>query len=143
MLRTNWEFEYTGTALAEAAKSKIEFHQGRFNWWKEKRKTIMVEIRADGLEINEKLVMGYRNPKSRDWEDGAQVMIRNDLQKALSECHDKLSHHTERLTDFMGWYQMLSANPHARKCLDIQDWLFFFSKKPVAANPEPGNFSIV
>ena len=132
MLRDNWEFEYTGAQLCEASNAKIEFHRSRLEWWKAKRKSIMDQIRSDGLEINEKLVMGYRNPKARDWDDGAQVMIRNDLQQALTECQKKLSWHTERLTDFEGWQQLLEANPHARKCLDIGDWLYFFSKDPVS-----------
>jgi hypothetical protein len=127
MLRENWEFEYTGLQLSEAASRKATFHRGRLAWWLDKRKSIMGQIRSEGLEINEKLVMGYRNPKARDWEEGAQVMIRNDLQLLLTECQKKLTWHTERLVDFEGWHQILDANPHARKCLDIQDWLYFFS----------------
>jgi hypothetical protein len=142
MLRSDWEFEYTGAALAEAAKTKLEFHQERLAWWKEKRSAIMTQIRSEGLEINEKISLGFRSPKSRDWEGGAQVMIRNDLQKALNECQEKLSFHTGKINGYKGWYQMLTANPHARKGLDIQDWLYFFSSEPVT-DEETGENSLV
>jgi hypothetical protein len=127
MMREKWEFEYTAAQLTEAATKKIEFHQERLAWWKEKRATVMATIRAEGIEINEKIVMEYRSPKSQDWNNGSQVMIRNDLQKALHECQDKLAHHTGKLQDYSGWQQMLGANPDAKQHLDIEDWLFFFA----------------
>ena len=127
MLRDKWEFEYTGAQLSEAAARRITFHQERVQWWTEKRRTVMAQIRAEGLEVNEKLVMGYQNPKSRDWSDATQLTIRNDLKLALAECHLKLSNHTKELEDFRGWYQVLKANPEARKTLDLEDWLHFFS----------------
>ena len=60
---------------------------------------------------------------------GAEVMIRNDLQKDLAECHEKLRHHTEKLAQYDGWQQLLEANPETRQALDIEDWLFFFGRE--------------
>lgn len=128
MLRQDWSFDYTATKLAEAADLKKAFHQERLDWWKAKRLEVMTTIRSEGLEIDEKIVLEFRNPKSRDWNQGSQVMVRNDLQKDLSECLEKLGHHTQQLQQFDGWQQVLAANPEARVKLDIDDWLFFFGR---------------
>ena len=88
----------------------------------------MATIRAEGLEIDEKIVLDYHSPKSRDWQRGAEAMIRNDLQKDLAECLEKLKWHTDKLEQYAGWQQVLEANPESRQSLDIEDWLFFFAK---------------
>ena len=128
MLRKDWGFDYTATKLAEAAATKLVFHQERLDWWKTKRQEVMGTIRSEGLEIDEKLVMEFRSPKARDWDRSAQVLIRNDLQTDLSECLEKLSHHTQQVQQYDGWQQVLAANPEARVKLDIEDWLFFFAR---------------
>lgn len=128
MLRQDWGFDYTATKLAEAAAQKQAFHQERLDWWKTKRLEVMNTIRSEGLEIDEKIALEYRNPKSRDWDRGSQVMVRNDLQKDLSECLEKLGHHTQQLQQYDGWQQVLAANADARVKLDIDDWLFFFGR---------------
>jgi len=128
MLRNDWGFDYTANKLAEAAATKMVFHQERLDWWKTKRQEVMGTIRSEGLEIDEKLVMEFRSPKARDWDRSAQVMIRNDLQADLSECLERLSHHTQQVQQYDGWQQVLAANPEARVKLDIEDWLFFFAR---------------
>jgi len=128
MLRQDWGFDYTATKLADAADLKKAFHQERLDWWKAKRLEVMTTIRSEGLEIDEKIALEYRNPKQRDWNQGSQVMVRNDLQKDLSECLEKLGHHTQQLQQYDGWQQVLAANPEARVKLDIDDWLFFFGR---------------
>lgn len=89
---------------------------------------VMTTIRSEGLEIDEKIALEYRSPKSRDWDRGSQVMVRNDLQKDLTECLEKLSHHTQQVQQYDGWQQVLAANADARVKLDIDDWLFFFGR---------------
>ncbi len=64
----------------------------------------------------------------RDWEQGAQVTVWNDLKKDLDECLEKLAYHTGLMADYDGWQQVLSANPEARLSLDHEDWLFFFGQ---------------
>jgi hypothetical protein len=128
MLRQDWGFEYTASKLADAAATKKCFHQDRLEWWKKKRLEVMNTIRAEGLEIDERIVMEYRSPKSRDWERGTQVMVRNDLQADLQECQEKLGFHTKHLEQYDGWNQVLAANPESRIKLDHDDWLFFFSR---------------
>ena len=97
MLRQDCGFDYAATKLAEAADQKKAFHQERLDCWKAKRVEVMTTIRSEGLEIDEKIALEYRNPKSRNWDRGSQVMVRNDLQKDLSECLEKLSHHTQQV----------------------------------------------
>ena len=143
MLREKWEFEYTGAQLCEAAGKRVAFHQDRLKWWKDKRQAVMAQIRAEGIEVNESIAMGYQNPKSRDWVDSTQVLIRNDLKLARAECQKKLASHAGRLAEFSGWFQVLKANPEARKPLDLQDWLYFFTEgsnvdDPDAAGGAPG-----
>lgn len=128
MQRQEWKFDYTASKLAEAAKTKHLHHQERFEWWKEKRDQVMAEIRKDGLEIDEKIALEYVSPKRRDWEQGAQVTVRNDLKRDLNECLEKLAYHTGLMNDYRGWHQVLSANPEARLSLDHDDWLFFFGQ---------------
>ena len=129
MQRTDWKFDYTATKLGEAAQAKINWHTDRLEWWKTKKDQVFATIRKEGLEVDEKISMGFSNPKSRDWERGAQVMVRNDLQKDLEECLQKLQAHTKQLNEYNGWNQVLVANPENRLSLDIDDWLFFFGKE--------------
>lgn len=126
MLRDEWVFNYKIETIAEATTNKLQFHQDRLKWWKEKKEQVMAKIREDGLEIDENIVMEYLSPKSRDWERGAQVTVRDDLKKDLDECLKKLAHHTAFIDDFNGWNQLLVGNPNATLGLDHSDWLFFF-----------------
>lgn len=52
--------------------------------WKAKREELLVTIRSEGIEVDEKIVLAYSNPKARDWDRGAEIMIRNDLRKDLA-----------------------------------------------------------
>ena len=71
MLRQDWGFDYTATKLAETADQKKAFHQERLDWWKAKRVEVMTIIRAEGLEIDEKIALEYRTP-SRATGTGAR-----------------------------------------------------------------------
>ena len=129
MRRNEWELEYTAGKLAEAATAKRQYHDERFAWWKAKRKETITKIRAEGIEIDEKIVIGFHdNPKTRDWDGAARVTVRDDLRADLHECQSKLSWHTEKRVEYHGWEQALSANPDVPLRLHIDDWLFFFGK---------------
>lgn len=128
MLREEWKFEYPTHELAAAAGRKLEYHTERVAYWKAKRTDVMDRIRAEGLEIDEKIAVGYSNPKARDWQRANQVMVRNDLQKDLDECLEKLEWHTRQRDDYDAWHQALSAQAGGTQALDVQDWLFFFGR---------------
>ncbi len=129
MLRKEWKFDYAASKLLEAAQGKIGYHQERLTFWKSKREEVLATIRSEGIEVDEKIVLGIRNPKSRDWERGGQVMVRNDLQKDLEEVYEKLHWHTEKLCNYQAWEEVLSANPDNLLPLDVEDWQFFFSNE--------------
>jgi len=129
MLRNDWKFDYTAARIAEAVVIKITYHQDRLTFWKAKRDEVLTTIRAEGIEVDEKIVLTTRNPKSRDWERGGQVLIRNDLKKDLEEVYDKLAEHTDKLATYDAWEQVLSANPENRLSLHEDDWQFFFGRE--------------
>lgn len=129
MKREEWIFNYTGHALADAARAKIEHHSGRLDWWKRKKNEVTATIRSEGIEIDEKIALEYSNPKARDWDRGGEVLIRNDLRKQLAECFDKLSYHAGIISEYEAWFQTLSAHPEQQFQLDINDWLFFFRQQ--------------
>jgi hypothetical protein len=128
MQRKDWQFEYAAAQLAEAAQAKMAHHTERLKFWKTKREETLAKIRSEGLEIDEKIVVGYQNPKARDWDRANRISVRDDLRQRLDEVLDKLKFHTEKLGEYNGWRQMLVANPQARLGLDIEDWLFFFGR---------------
>ncbi len=128
MLREDWEFSYQAAKVAMAAKAKISHHESRLDFWKKAREDIIARIRSEGIEVDEKIVLLYSNPKHRDWDQAGEVMIRNDLRKELVECYKKLAYHTGRRDGYDGWAQVLDANPESSLALDIDDWLFFFGR---------------
>ncbi len=128
MLREDWEFGYQAAKVAGAAKAKIAYHQGRLDFWKKTREDIIARIRSEGIEVDEKIALTFSNPKHRDWDQGGELMIRNDLRKELAECYKKLAYHTERRDGYDGWAQILDANPDDNLSLEIDDWLFFFGR---------------
>jgi hypothetical protein len=86
MNRDQWTFRYNATQLAEATRTKIDYHNKCLEFWDGRRTQLIAEIRADGIEVNEKTVLQTperMNIKGRDWTTGGDVMIRNDLRKSL------------------------------------------------------------
>lgn len=128
MLRDQWKFRYTARQLAEAAQTKIQFHKGRLEFWEARRREVIDQIKADGIEVNEKTILQFGSPKMRDFQQGGDIMIRNDLRKSLAESYEKLAYHTGHRDTFDGWQQVLGANPDNTIELDIDDWLFFFGR---------------
>jgi hypothetical protein len=127
MQRNEWGFEYTAGKLAEAATNKLAFHNERLGFWKAKKDEVWSTIQREGLEVDEKISMSYRSPKASDFDRGARVLVRNDLQADLDEVLEKLKHHTSMRAQYEGWQQALEANAEARFKLDIEDWQFFFA----------------
>jgi hypothetical protein len=128
MLRDQWKFRYTAEQLAEAVQQKIQYHDERHAFWNGRRENIVTQIKADGIEVNEKSVLQYGSPKMRDYQQGGDIMIRNDLRKSLTEAYEKLAYHTGRKDTYDGWRQILTANSGLPLDLDINDWLFFFGR---------------
>lgn len=128
MKRDKWSFEYKPEQILEAVAEKINFHNQQLEFWQNKREEIISTIRAEGIEINEKISIRQGFSKARDFENGGEVMIRNDLRKGLSEVYEKLKYHTKRRDIYDGWSQLLKAKPGIPLSLDITDWTFFFGR---------------
>lgn len=128
MRRNEWTFQHAAGQIAEATRSKIDYHQTQLAFWKDKREEVIATIRSEGIEVDEKIVLAFQNPKSRDWDRAGQVLVRNDLQRDLHEIYDKLRDHTEALSEYQAWEKVLLAHPEDCLALDIQDWLYFFGR---------------
>lgn len=124
MQRDEWIFEYCASDLAKAAAHKREHHKARLAWRESKKADVMAEVRESGIEVSESLADSHLSARHNM---GPQVMVRNDLQRMLTECHARISKHDSLIRDYHGWHQVLSGNPKARLKLHHDDWLFFFA----------------
>ncbi len=123
MLRDEWGFEFSASKLAAAAADKKAHHEDRLKFWEKAKDDTMAEVRESGIEVSESLAANYSNKSSGH---GPQVMVRNDLQTRLTECHQKLSEHAHRVREYDGWIQVLKADPDKRLTLHADDYLYFF-----------------
>lgn len=124
-LRNEWEFFYSGEALEKAAFLQMQKRQSRVDWWKEKQKELMDQVREGGIEISESMAANYSNTQGLK---GPQVVVKADLQTKLNECHTKIQEHSRAVESYSGWVQMLEVNKTAVLKLTHADWLYFFGK---------------
>src|ERR1700735_594671 len=124
MQRDKWTFAFTASKLADGAKEKKAHHEGRLKFWAESKGKVVSEVRESGIEISESLGASGSNV-SRAYR-GPQVMVRNDLQEKLSECHEKMTEHSGKVREYDGWIQVLNGNPEHRIDLNADDFLYFF-----------------
>jgi len=127
MNRDKWTFPYTADKLLEAATNKKAFHEGRLQWWADKRKEVEAKIRSEGIEIDDTLADVVSNKFSGGYRE-PQVQIRNDLVKDLEECVTKAREHQLKIRDYDAWIQVLASQGQATFPLNQDDWLFFFGK---------------
>lgn len=123
MKRNQWEFEYTASKLADAAKGKKAHHQERLKWWEDQKAKIMTKIKDTGIEVHMPVAELYSN-KTRGY--GPEITVDATLQRDLSECQGKLIEHDAKVREYDGWIQVLAAHPESRVGLNQDDWLYFF-----------------
>lgn len=123
MKRDEWEFEYTASKLAEAAKAKQAIHVGKQNWWEGKKAEVMAKVKEFGIEVRDSVAASYSNTKGNF---GPQIEIDEGMQRDLTECQQKIREHERLVRDYDAWMQVLSANPDSRMKLDHEDYMFFF-----------------
>jgi len=123
MQRDKWTFPYAADKLLEAARAKLDFHASRLEWWKKKKEEVLTQIKAEGLEIDESVALGYSNSMRN-----TSVNVRNDLLTDLNECVQKINEHKHKMTDYHAWIQVLASQGQAGFDLHQDDWLFFFGK---------------
>lgn len=127
--RYEWEFEYPAIELMEGAIKQKEFRLGRVQWWAEQKTAVMREIQESGIEISESVAaLKYASTQSTTYGE-PKVMVRTDLQRKLSECHEKIQSHRRSADEYDGWIQVLSANSKSSLKLTHDDWLYFFGKR--------------
>lgn len=130
-LRDEWKFDYSAKDLANAADIKKAHHEQRLKWWKDKQAQVIAEVKESGLEVSESLAMEYASNSfsgALGGNRGAQLVVKNDYQVKLNECHQKINAHGSKVKEYDGWLQMLEANIKQNVSLDINDYLFFFGK---------------
>lgn len=123
--RSKWEFHYQAATLAEAATKKRDHHKARFTWWENKKKEVMDKVRASGIEVVDSVAASYSNTKGAF---GPEIRIDDTLQRDLIECQQKLLEHNNKVTEYDGWRQVLTGNPHDTLKLTHNDWLYFFGE---------------
>jgi hypothetical protein len=121
--RHNWSFVYTTSKLGEAATEKVKHHKSRLAFWQGAKDKVMAEVRDRGIEVSESEAGGNYTKMGR----APQVMVRNDLQTRLTECHVKIQEHAEKVTEYEGWVQVLGSQD-TRLSLNADDYLYFFGK---------------
>jgi hypothetical protein len=126
MKRDEWEFEYTASKVADGAEAQAEFRRGRAEWWGQQKAAVMAEVKESGIEVSESVAAGISNYATA--MAGPQVLVRADLQRKLTECHQKIEAHRQATEAYEGWVQVLRANPGQRLKLTQADWLYFFGK---------------
>lgn len=127
--RYEWEFEYPASELMEGAIKQKEFRLGRVQWWTEQKAAVMREIQESGIEISESVAaLNYASTQSTMYSE-PKVMVRTDLQRKLSECHEKMQSHRKAADEYDGWIQVLATNSNASLKLTQDDWLYFFGKR--------------
>lgn len=123
--RQEWEFEYTASKVAEGAAKQRKYRLDKVAWWKEAKAKVMAEIKESGIEVSESVadrISNYTGTQAM----GPQVLVRSDLQRKLTECHEKIQTHQQAADEYAGWVQVLRANGEQRVSLTHSDWLYFF-----------------
>lgn len=126
--RDDWEFEYTASNLAAAARGQRDFRLSRVKVWEEKKGEVMAKIKDTGLTVHEGVAAGMSNYTTSNAGHGATVMVDSTLQRDLNECVTKITSHRGSAAEYDAWLQVLEANPEARLKLKHADWMFFFGK---------------
>lgn len=131
-LRHEWEFEYNGAQLAEAAALQRDFRITRVKVWEDQKAAVIQRIRESGINVNDSLVERLRNnPDQAKYlgtqaRRGAQITIDETMQTDLDECFLKINEHMRLRNEYAAWCQVFTANPDAHVKLHHDDWVYFF-----------------
>lgn len=126
--RPFWEFDYTARDIAKGAEQQRDHRRSRIDAWTQAKANVMTEIRESGIEVSESMAVDMKSYSNTSGNVGPQVLVRADLQRKLTECHQKIQSHTRAAAEYDGWVQVLLANAESRLKLTQSDWLYFFGK---------------
>jgi hypothetical protein len=127
MKRDGWTFEISAAALADAAKAKLQHHQGRLMHWTRARDAVMDDVRQKGISVETSMAENhYSSSVARGYEP--TIVVDALFQRRLNEASQKIAEHTKKCAEYDGWVQVLSANKDRTYPLNADDYLFFFGK---------------
>lgn len=126
MLRDKWEFKFTAKKLADGATKKFRHHRERVLFWQDAKAKVMAEVKESGIEVTESAACNNTSNYTRGMTP--QVMVRNDLQIRLTECHEKIQEHQRKVNEYAGWLQVFENNPETQLSLNADDYLYFFGE---------------
>jgi hypothetical protein len=122
-LRDKWDFEFTASKLAEGAMAKKAHHESRQKYWEDANQKVMAKIKESGLEVTHQEI----SPSGSNVRKfGPKVVVRDDLEEDLTEAHEKIREHANKVREYEGWIQVLNGNPESRLKLNADDYLYFF-----------------
>jgi hypothetical protein len=125
-MRKEWKFSYTSATVCDAARAKEAHHIARLAWWQDQKNATMARIKDGGLQVEESMAPSNM---STAYSRGSTVTIRDDLNRDLQECVEKIREHDARAKEYNGWVQVLdNRGDRLWLELDHNDWLYFFGK---------------
>lgn len=131
MRRHEWEFKYTGAALAAAARAQADYRAGRLTFWKGEKEKIMQLVKEKGLSVHEDMIdrIGVSNAKyGSAVQRGAQIMVDRTMQEDLNRAMERIQHHEQLEKEYRAWEQVMAAHPEQQVDLNHDDWIYFFGK---------------
>lgn len=126
MKRTDWKFTYNAATLATAATAKRKHHEERLEWWRDQKKIISQKVSDAGIEVHESVA--DRKYQSTGYNISPEIRIDATLQRDLMECQAKIHEHAKKVTEYIGWEEVLWVDKDKFFDLDHEDFLFFFGK---------------
>lgn len=128
-MKEKWTFPYTADILAEAAKSKLDHHNGRFTWWTDQYNLKFNEIKTKGLNVHESVgANSSLGSFTSTYNMQPTISIDAQLTNEFNECQRKVAEHRNKIADYNAWHQVLMAQGKSSYDLLHTDWLFFFGK---------------
>jgi hypothetical protein len=126
MKRNEWTFELKTEQLLDAATAKVAHHTQRLEFWRGAEESVMKEVREKGISVEQSLAGANYSNKSPGY--GPQIVIDETYQRKLNEASTKIREHTQKVSEYDGWCQVLTANTGRTYQLNADDYLYFFGK---------------
>ena len=117
MKRREWIFERSATDLAEAARSRVEYHGERLTWWELERERADDALKSKGVQVRSHAVTGGERH---------EAILDPTLAGRLGECETKIRYHRGKSDEYAQWIRALDSAAGRSLTLDHDDWIFFF-----------------
>ena len=121
MYRNEWQFQFSGDELLNAATDKASYHGERLKWWTQELETSEAALRERGVEFRE---------YSQTGGSRIETVLDPDLSRRVAECRSKIEHHRDMLREFEMYSSLFERNREAMFPLsphDVRHFGFFGS----------------